>query len=65
VGERAGNLAEMMRTAAQMTEESTRTRMAQALSILEPGAVLFIGGFVGLIVVAIFTAITSVNQIPI
>jgi general secretion pathway protein F len=64
VGERAGNLSDMLRTAADMTEESTRSRMAQVLAILEPGTVLFIGGFVGLIVVAIFTAITSVNQMP-
>lgn len=65
VGERAGNLADMLASAATLTDESVRGRMAQVLAIIEPAAVIFIGGFVGLIVVSIFTAITSINQIPI
>jgi general secretion pathway protein F len=65
VGERAGNLPEMLRSAANLTDENVRQRMKQVLTLIEPAAIVIIGGFVGLIMVAIVMAITSLSQIPI
>ncbi len=64
VGERSGNLAQMMRTIATMYEEAVRNRTRIALSIIEPVAIILIGGVIGVIAVAIFLAITSINNVP-
>ena len=62
-GERAGNLSQMLKMAATMTEESVRQRMKQTISLIEPAAILIVGAMVGLIVISIILAITSLNQI--
>jgi type II secretory pathway component PulF len=54
----------MLRSAATMSDANVRNRVAEVLAVIEPAAVIFIGLFIGLIVVSIFTAITSINQIP-
>jgi len=64
VGERSGNLAAMMRTIATTYEEAVRNRTRVALSIIEPVAIILIGGVIGIIAVAIFLAITSINNVP-
>ena len=64
VGERAGNLAGMVRSVATMYEDTVRNRTRIALSIIEPVAIILIGGVIGLIATAIFLAITSINQVP-
>jgi len=64
VGEKAGNLPAMLKSAAVMTDSAGRDRMKRVLALLEPAAVILIGLFIGTIVVAILTAITSVNEIP-
>ena len=46
-----------------MTEESVRQRMKQTISLIEPAAILIVGAMVGLIVISIILAITSLNQI--
>jgi general secretion pathway protein F len=63
VGERAGQLAEMLGSLAALHERISRDRMKRVLSLIEPAAILIIGGVIGVFVTAIILAITSVNQI--
>lgn len=64
VGERSGSLPEMMRSVAQIYDEVVRNRIKMALSIIEPTAIVLIGGAVGVVAVAIFLAITTINKLP-
>ncbi len=64
VGERSGTLPEMMRNVASIYDEIVRNRIKSALTIIEPVAIVMIGGVIGLVAVAIFLAITAVNNIP-
>ena len=65
VGERSGELPAMLHSLARLYEDSGRTRMKQFLAILEPAAILLIGGAIGLIMIGIILAITSANDIAI
>ena len=62
-GERAGQLPRMLRSLAKLLEESGRLRMKRFLLLLEPIAILVIGGVIGVIITGVILAITSVNQI--
>lgn len=64
VGERSGRLAEMMRSLASHYDEMIRNRTKTVLLIIEPAAIIIIGAFVGLVAIAIFQAITSINNVP-
>lgn len=64
VGERSGKLAEMVRSIATLYDEAVRNRTRLVLSIIEPVAIVLIGGVIGLIATAIFLAITSINRVP-
>lgn len=63
VGEQSGRLAEMMRALAKLYEENSARRMQRVLTLIEPAAILLIGGFLGTIMIGIILAITSVNEI--
>jgi len=63
VGERAGQLAEMLGSLAALHERTSKDRLKRVLSLIEPAAILLIGGVIGVFVVAIILAITSVNQV--
>lgn len=63
VGEQSGQLAAMLRSLAKLYDENSTRRMKQALTILEPLAVLLIGAVLGVIMVGIILAITSVNDV--
>ncbi len=63
VGERAGQLPEMLASLAALHERTSRDRLKRVLSLIEPAAILIIGGVIGVFVTAIILAITSVNQI--
>lgn len=63
VGEESGELAGMLRSLATLYEEAGRQRMKRFLLLLEPAAIIFIGGVIGGVITAIMLAITSVNQI--
>jgi general secretion pathway protein F len=63
VGENSGELPAMLRSLALLYEEAGRQRMKRFLLLLEPIAIVFIGGVIGGIVTAIMLAITSVNQL--
>jgi general secretion pathway protein F len=63
IGERAGQLAEMLGSLAALHERTGRDRLKRVLALIEPAAILLIGGVIGVFVTAIILAITSVNQI--
>ncbi len=65
VGEESGEMPTMLLSLATLYEELGRQRMKRFLLLLEPIAILSIGGIIGLIVAAIMLAITSVNQLAI
>lgn len=62
-GEKAGELPRMLRSLAKLLEESGRVRMKRFLLLIEPIAILVIGGVIGLIITGVILAITSINQI--
>jgi general secretion pathway protein F len=62
-GEKAGQLPRMLRSLARLLEESGRVRMKRFLLLIEPIAILLIGGVIGVIITGVILAITSVNDI--
>ena len=64
VGERSGRLADMLGSAAALAEQKGRDRIKRVMALLEPAAILVIGGVIGVIVVSLFTAIASINSVP-
>ena len=63
VGERSGQLADMLRALASLYEENSRRRMKRFLILIEPLAVVLVGAFLGAIMIGIILAITSVNDV--
>src|SRR5262249_10037026 len=64
VGERSGRWPAMVRSLASLYEEQVRNRPRTVLAIVEPIAIVIIGAFVGVVAIAIFQAITSINNVP-
>ena len=64
VGERSGRLAEMLRSAATFAEQKGRDRIKRLMALLEPVSILVIGVVIGVIVISLFTAIASINNVP-
>lgn len=64
VGERSGNLPEMTRSVATIYDEIVKSRVKAILSVIEPVAIVIIGGVIGMVAVAIFLAITTINKVP-
>lgn len=62
VGERSGELAPMLRALATLYENAGRDRMKRFLLLLEPIAILLIGSVIGVIMVAIMLAVTSMSS---
>ena len=65
VGEQSGRLAETMEALARLHEDNSRRRMKRFLALVEPLAVLVVGGFLGLIMIGIILAISGANDIAI
>lgn len=63
VGERSGELAQMLRALATLHENAGRERLKRFLILLEPAAIILIGGVIGIVMVAVVLAITSVSNI--
>lgn len=61
VGERSGELARMLAQLGQISTQQARVRMQRLLQLIEPLAILLIGGVIGFIMVAVILAITSLN----
>ncbi len=62
VGERSGELAPMLKALSTLYENAGRDRMKRFLLLLEPIAILVIGTVIGVIMVAIMLAVTSMND---
>lgn len=62
VGERTGELAPMLRALSTLYENAGRDRMKRFLLLLEPIAIILIGSVIGIIMVAIMLAVTSMND---
>lgn len=65
VGERSGELPRMLQSLATLYTENGRQRMKRFLLLLEPVAILLIGGVIGLIMTGIILAIVTVNDIKV
>ncbi len=64
-GERAGRLPDMLKALAALSAKSGRERMKRVLLLIEPLAILVIGMGIGIIVLGIVLAITSLTDIPV
>ena len=62
VGEQSGELAAMMRALATLYDDNSARRMKRVLTLIEPLAILLIGGALGTIMVGLILAITSANS---
>jgi len=63
VGERSGELPRMLGVLGAMETDAARTLQKRALALIEPAAILLIGGVIGFIMVAVMMAITSLNTV--
>jgi general secretion pathway protein F len=61
VGERAGELPRMLGELGRIHTEAARGRMKRLLALIEPLAILGIGAVIGVIMVSVMLAITSLN----
>lgn len=61
VGERAGELPRMLAQLGSMHTQAARQQMRRLLTLIEPLAILLIGAVIGVIMVAVVLAITSLN----
>lgn len=64
VGEASGELPKLLLALSRLYETSGRDRMKRSLQLIEPLAIIVIGGVIGVIVTAIILAITSMNDVP-
>ena len=63
VGERSGELPRLLGVLGAMETDAARTLQKRALALIEPAAILLIGGVIGFIMVAVMMAITSLNTV--
>ena len=63
VGEKTGRLPQMMRSVSSICEKSRKGRTAQLLALIEPAAILIIGAVIGVMILGVILAITSVNDV--
>ncbi len=64
VGEASGELPKLLLALSRLYQTSGRERMQRALKLIEPAAIILIGGAIGILVTAVILAITSVNELP-
>jgi general secretion pathway protein F len=62
-GEASGQLPLMLQTLAKLREARAKERLRRFLILLEPAAILVIGGIIGTVMIAIMLAITSLSNI--
>ena len=61
VGERSGELPNMLASLARLQTQAARQRAKRMLTLIEPAAILFIGGVIGFLLVSVMLAITGLN----
>lgn len=62
VGERAGTLDAMLLSLGELQGDAARERQKTALALIEPVAILLIGAVIGVLMIAVMMAITSMNN---
>lgn len=62
-GEQTGQLANVLKKTAETYEEEFNRKLQRAIGLLEPLLILFMGGIVGFIVLAILLPIFEINQL--
>tara|TARA_R100000306_G_scaffold62419_1_gene69905 strand:+ start:1808 stop:3004 length:1197 start_codon:yes stop_codon:yes gene_type:complete len=62
-GEKSGEVARLLKSLAELHDTSGRNRMKRFLALIEPIAILLIGGVIGVIIMGVILAITSANDI--
>ncbi|WP_422012275.1 type II secretion system F family protein [Roseateles sp.] len=62
VGERAGSLDAMLLSLGGLQSEAARERQKTALALIEPVAILLIGAVIGVLMISVMLAITSMNN---
>jgi len=55
----------MLASLANLYEENSKNRMKKLMALIEPVAILLIGSVIGVIILGIILAITSVNDMAI
>lgn len=63
VGEKTGRLPQMMRSVSNICEKARKNRTTQVLALIEPAAILIIGAVIGVMILGVILAITSVNDV--
>jgi general secretion pathway protein F len=63
IGEKTGRLPQMMRSVSAICEKTRKNRTAQMLALIEPAAILTIGLVIGVMIIGVILAITSVNDV--
>ena len=61
VGERSGQLPNMLGSLARLQTQAARQRAKRMLTLIEPAAILLIGGAIGFLLVSVMLAITGLN----
>lgn len=62
VGERSGELPKMLTSLGQMETQASRLLQKRVLALIEPAAILVIGAVIGVVMVAVMMAVTSLNS---
>ena len=62
VGESTGALPAMLNSVAEFYEEDVTTQMTAALSLIEPAIMIFMGGFIAFVLVALYLPIFSISD---
>ena len=65
VGDKTGQLAEMLSAVANLHDKSCKRRMKQVLTLMEPLAILVVGVLIGVMILGIVLAITASTDIAI
>ncbi len=65
VGEKSGALAPMLESVARLYDVKCKNRMTTVVALIEPIAILLIGLVIGVLVLGIILAITSINTVSI
>ena len=63
VGEKTGKMAQMLQSLAKLYQQSGRERAKRTLQLIEPLAILVIGGVIGLIITGVVLAITASQEL--
>lgn len=65
VGDKTGQLAEMLKSVANLHDASCKRRMKQVLTLMEPIAILVVGSIIGVMILGVVLAITASTDIAI